>query len=216
MMRDPIGAVHLAMPIKSTAKSPEQRNRGYQKSHQQMLATAVRLISEQGLAALSLAGLARAMEVNRTTIYYHFEDRECLVSEVKAWASEQLAKGLDVHMPRVDRVDYITCFVLENPELIKLWLDDLLSGTNIAECYPVWAEFVASTDAVFKSQGQTVDAEIFCLDLLISAIVTPLAFTKSVQPGLTREQLLSRFRAERLRNLALENLLDLPEQATKP
>ena len=47
-----------------------------------MIETAVRLISETGPDALSIAALARAMGINRTTVYYHFEHREALIGAV--------------------------------------------------------------------------------------------------------------------------------------
>lgn len=201
------------MPVKKSSKDNQQRNKGYQKSHQQMIETAIRLIAEKGVEALSLAGLAREMRVNRTTIYYHFKNRDSLVLEVKHWASEQLAKGLDIRVPRRDRVDYITRFVLENPELIKMWIEDLVSGKNIEDCYPGWGAFVDSADQLMNRDGRAVDAEIFCINLLITAFVTPLVFTRSIDPGESRDNLLKRFRSEMLRNLEHEHILGLPEAA---
>lgn len=38
--------------------------------------------------------------------------------------------------PQHERIDYITHFVLENPELIKLWIEDFVSTTDIRNSYP--------------------------------------------------------------------------------
>src|SRR5512139_457837 len=102
----------------TTKAQSRERNNGFRQSHQQMLDGAVRLIAEKGVEALSLAELARALQVNRTTIYYHFKNREQVIAEVKHWAAEQLANGLDSSLSQQERIDYITRFALENADLV--------------------------------------------------------------------------------------------------
>ena len=68
------------------AKQP-RRNRGFDDTHREMIETAVRLISEKGAEALSVAAIAREMGINRTTVYYHFQSREDLLQAVSAWAT---------------------------------------------------------------------------------------------------------------------------------
>ena len=53
------------------------------KQHQMLIELAVGLIADRGIDALSLSALARAAGVNRTTIYYHFTDRDALVAAVR-------------------------------------------------------------------------------------------------------------------------------------
>ena len=36
------------------------------------------------------------MNINRTTVYYHFESRDALLEAVKHWSAEQLAKGVNL------------------------------------------------------------------------------------------------------------------------
>src|ERR1700752_2067815 len=76
-------------PMTLAEAAPQKRNKGFEETHREMIETAVRLISEKGVEALSIAALARATGVNRTTVYYHFENREALIAAVKAWSSEQ-------------------------------------------------------------------------------------------------------------------------------
>src|SRR4029453_8269445 len=99
--------------------SVQRRNKNFDQTHQQMIETAVRLLSEKGADALSLSEIARVMGINRTTVYYHFPSRDDLIAGVKAWSSEQLAKAYDPVAPQSERIDYITRFVLENPGLIN-------------------------------------------------------------------------------------------------
>jgi AcrR family transcriptional regulator len=190
-----------------TKAESRERNNGFRQSHQDMLDVAVRLIAEKGVEALSLAELARELNVNRTTIYYHFKNREQLITEVKQWAAEQLTTGLDSRLSQQERIDYITRFALENADLVKLWIDDLLSGADIRECYPAWDELVAGMRQSFKTRHTPyIDAEVFCLNLLVTAIVAPRVFKNSVAPQESNDSIVSRYRREHQRVLASDGL----------
>jgi AcrR family transcriptional regulator len=185
---------------------PLRRNKGFDETHREMIATAVRLISERGAGGLSIAALAREMGINRTTVYYHFDSREALLHAVSAWASEQLATGMDADAPRADRIGHISRFVLENPELIKLWIDDFVSGRDIRESYGRWDELVAGIRASFAAQGDDVDAEVYCAMLLAASIVGPRVYRNAVRPGLSTDAVVEKFLAEHQRVLRRDGL----------
>lgn len=172
-------------------------------THQEMIRTAVRLISEKGADSLSMAAMARAMGIHRTTVYYHFENREALLKAVKDWSSEQLAKAFTLKTPRDSRIDYITRFVLENPELIKLWIEDWVSVGDIRNSYPHWDELVqAMKDQMAAENLDTfVDAEVYCVNMLTSAIIGPRVFKNSVRPDADTETVVRLFREERKHQL---------------
>ena len=193
-----------------TAEQPVQRrNRGFGDTHQEMIEIAVRLISEKGIGSLSIAAVARAMGINRTTVYYHFESRESLLEAVRLWSSEQLAKGLSLAVPQQARMDFITRFVLENPELIKLWIDDFISAGDIRTRYPLWDTLVDGMAATFAARmpNERVDAEVYCVMLLTSAIVGPRVFKNSVDPSSDIETVVQRFRLEQQRLLRHDALV---------
>ena len=195
---------------RADSRHPEQRrNRGFEETHRSMIDTAVRLISEKGAEALSIAALARAMRINRTTVYYHFESREALIEAVKRWSSEQLAKGLSLAAPQQERIDFITRFVLENPALIKLWIDDFISVGDIRERYPFWDMLVQGMAHSFAANPAEVhgDAEVYCVILLTSAIIGPRIFKNSVAPNADIDSVVERFRREHQRLLKHEELL---------
>jgi hypothetical protein len=98
------------------------------------------------------------------------------------WSSEQLAKGLSLAAPQQERIDFITRFVLENPELIKLWIDDFISAGEIRTRYPSWDALVEGIAATFAARmpNENADAEVYCVILLTSAIVGPRVFKNSV------------------------------------
>ena len=176
-----------------------RRNKGFEETHRDLIETAVRLISERGADALSVAELARVSGVNRTTVYYHFANRDALVAAVKAWSGEQLAKAFQPIAPQEERIDYIAGFVLKNPELIKLWIEDFVSTGDIRDRYPQWDAFVSGVRASIEKSGarEDFDAEVLCVILLTSAIIGPRVFRNSVAPDASDEEVLRRFRGER-------------------
>jgi AcrR family transcriptional regulator len=183
----------------------QRRNKGFEDTHQELIETAVRLISEKGVDALSISALAREMGINRTTVYYHFDSREALISAVKTWSAEQLAKAFEPVAPLTDRIDYITRFVLENPELIKLWIDDFLSVGDVRDRYPYWDAMVQGIGEMLASEDG--DAEIFSLILMTSATIGPRVFRNSVRPDADIEEVVGRFRREWLRLLKASSVV---------
>ena len=191
-----------------TQRPQPRRNKGFDETHREMIETAVRLISEIGVEALSIAALARAMGINRTTVYYHFDSRDALLAAVKAWASEQLVRGMDLGAPVPERIGGISRFVLENPELIKLWIDDFISGDDIRNSYEMWDQLVAGVQRHFDAvqPGEAVDAEIYCVLMLTSAFIAPRVYANSVRPGTPVDTVVARFLKEQQRTLRREGL----------
>lgn len=193
------------MSLPDPVHQPARRHKNFVATHQDMIETAVRLISERGVDSLSISALARSLGINRTTVYYHFKSREELLDAVKTWSAQQLAKAFEQTAPQLDRIDFITRFVLENPELIKLWIDDFISGGDIRDRYPQWDALVAGIRNMPESEG--VDAEIYCVIMLTSAIIGPRVFKNSVSPTAVIEDIVRRFRFEQMRLLSRERLI---------
>ena len=173
-----------------------------------MLDTAVRLISQKGVGALSNSALARAMDIHRTTVYYHFESREALIRAVKVWSAERIASAFSADAPQHERIDSITRFVLEHPELIKLWIEELLSPGDIRQSYPFWDALVKGIASRPRARRrEAVDAEVYSVMLLTSAIIGPRVFRNRVAPRASTDSIVGRFRKERQRLLRLDGLL---------
>lgn len=190
------------------ATAQPRRNRGFDETHREMIETAVRLISEKGSEALSVAAIAREMGINRTTVYYHFKSREELLHAVSSWATEQLATGMDQNASRPERTAHISRFVLENPELIKLWIEDFVSGRDIRESYSKWDELIAGTQARLDElfPGEGVDAEVYCVMMLSAAIIGPRVYANSIRPGAPLDEIVNRFVREHQRALIRDGL----------
>jgi AcrR family transcriptional regulator len=189
-----------------------RRNKGFDETHQDLIETAVRLISERGTDALSITALAREMGINRTTVYYHFESREALLHAVASWSTAQLAKGMDYTLSQPERIGHINRFVLDNPELIKLWIDDFVAGSDIRDSYSCWDALVEGTRQRLAeaNPGEEIDAEIYCVMLLAASIIGPRVYRNSVNPQATTEEIVARFMREQQRVLYRDGLVDEP------
>jgi len=184
-----------------------RRNKGFGATHDTIIQAAVRLISEKGVEALSMAAISRAVGINRTTLYYHFRDRGAMVAAVKLWSSEQLGKGFEPQVPQQERIDYISRFVLENAELIKLWFEDFVSPGDIRDRYPNWDALIGGTSISLKDEGrEPIDAEVYCTMLLTAAFIAPRVYHLSVRPDLSLEEVTERFRKEQQRILKRDSL----------
>jgi AcrR family transcriptional regulator len=184
------------------AKDPQRRHRSYTESHAEIVATAVRLISRNGVAALSLAEIARDLGIDRSTVYYHFKNREALIAEVKAWSSAEMTKAFSREMVIEERIDYTTEFVLDHPELAKLWIDEFISEGDIRDSFPGWDAMIEGFRANAKPALATVDAEIYFVNILTSAIISPRVFRNRIDRQATKASIVERFRREWLRLIA--------------
>lgn len=195
-----------------TKPAKQGRNRAFDESHREMIETAARLIAERGADALSVAALAREMGIDRTTIYYHFASREALMQAVSSWATEQLARGMDLSLSQPFRIGHISRFVLENPALIKLWIDDFASGRHVRESYIRWDDLVSGVRQRFAQEqpGEEVDAEAYCAMMLASAIVGLRVFASTVPEGTPVDTIIERFVREEQRMLRRDGLIPSP------
>lgn len=193
----------------AAAKKPaRRRNKAFDETHVALIETAVRLVSEKGMEALSLSEVAREAGVNRTTIYYHFESREALVEAVREWSARQLAAAFAPSSSREDRTRYIARFVIENPEVIDLWAADFLAPGKIGDRYPEWDGLVAGMAEQLKSQPETadVDAEAYCTLMLTWAMLGPRVYHNSVRPDLSKEDAIERMTRTQVRILQLHGI----------
>lgn len=199
----------VAEPVQAPRRS-KGRNKGFDETHGELIEEAVRLISEKGAESLSIAALARAAGVNRTTVYYHFESRDALLAAVKLWASQQIVSAMRPGVPQEERIGSISRFVLDNPEITKLWIEDFVSPGDIRTSYPFWDSLVEGTAARFAEAfpDEEIDAEVYCVIMISSAIIGPRVFKNSVRPDASRDSIVERFLKEQQRTLRHDALLN--------
>lgn len=189
-----------------------RRNKGFDETHQELIETAVRLISERGVDALSIAALAREMGINRTTVYYHFASRETLLHAVSSWATAQLGRGTDVNLSQPERIGLISRFAIENPELTKLWIDDFVSGKDIRDSYSGWNALVEGTARRLAEEnpGEDIDAEVYCVMLIAASVIGPRVYRNSVNTAASTEEIVAKFVREHQRALARDGVTAKP------
>ena len=190
--------------IKPTKTSDKKgRNRNFDHTHRTLIEAAVSLISRSGVDAVSVSALARATQINRSTIYYHFENREALIAAVRDWSSDELARGFNSDVSLSTGIEHISSFVLNNPEIIKLWIEDYISTGDIRDRYPLWDSLVANIaqESNEKETEQACDAEVYCTLMLTAAFIAPLVFKNSVCPNESLERIAERFTLEQQRIL---------------
>ncbi|MDE2404339.1 MAG: TetR/AcrR family transcriptional regulator [Sphingomonadales bacterium] len=199
----------------TSSSQRRRRNRNFDDTHKVLIEKAVELISESGAEALSISALARESGINRSTVYYHFDSRETLIEAVRRWSSEQIAAGFNPQVSQGERVSRITGFVLANPEVTKLWIEDFIADGDIRERYPMWDAIVSGVARRFHDSGPDgdVDAEVFCTILLTGALIGPRVFRNSVRPDETLDRIVERFSYEQMRLLRAYGLLSDSEIA---
>lgn len=192
----------------SARKPARRRNKAFDETHAALIETAVRLVSEKGMEALSLSAVAREAGVNRTTLYYHFDSREALVEAVREWSSQQLAAAFAPVRSREERTRYIARFVIENPEVIDLWAEEFLSPGNIAERYPEWEGLVAGLREQLRANPETadMDAEAYSTLLLTWAMLGPRIYHNSVRPDLPAEEAIERMTRTQMQIMRLHGM----------
>lgn len=185
-----------------------RRNKAFDETHVLLIDTAVRLISEKGIDALSLSEVARQAGVNRTTVYYHFDSREALVNAVREWSAAQLAAAFQPVSSPAERIRYITRFVLENPEVTGMWAEDFLAPGNIVERYPEWTGLVEGFRVELAARPETaeMDPEVYCTLLLTWAMIGPRVYGNSVRPDLSIDEMVERITRTQLKMLQLHGI----------
>ena len=200
----------LQSPAVAPGKKPRRRNKAFDETHGALIETAVRLVSEKGMEALSLSEVAREAGVNRTTLYYHFESREALVAAVREWSAQQLAVAFAPIGTLEERTRYIARFVIQNPEVIDLWAEEFLAPGKIADRYPEWDRLVKGTAEELRANPEMagVDAEAYCTLMLTWAMLGPRVYRNSVRPDLSEEEAIERMTRAQAQLVRLHGFTD--------
>lgn len=193
---------------KQSEKLSRRRNKAFDETHTVLIETAVRLVSEKGMEALSLSQVAREAGVNRTTLYYHFDSRDALIAAVREWSARKLAAAFaPVNSPE-ERTRYIARFVIENPDVIALWAEDFLAPGRIVDRYPEWEGLVAGLRQQLEARPETagIDAEAYVTLMLTSAMLGPRIYRNSVRPDLPVDEAVERLTQAQVRMLRLQGI----------
>src|SRR5271154_3504411 len=112
-----------------------RRRRDPEGTREAILEAAREELAQYGKEGLSVAQVAQRAGVNRGTAYQHFKSREELIEATAAWASDKLYHSVfgDAAMARDQGITHrLAAFAMENPELGRVWLFELLSSRGPA------------------------------------------------------------------------------------
>lgn len=171
----------------------KHRNRNYQDMHRLLIETAVKIMSERGAGAVSIAALARAMQIHRSTVYYHFSSREALLAAAQQWSADQAAKNSGSFSCWAG-IDEISNLFSHDPEVLIACIDEYLGIDDFRQRYPHWDRLVAQIGETFDELDADPprDAEAYWALMLTSAFRQPQRLAPSDHPFESLERLLDR------------------------
>ncbi len=176
-----------------------------------ILQAARKVLAHGGKEGLSVAEVAQRAGVNRGTAYQHFQTREQLIEATAAWVSDELYRAVFGHpavagQPSVENVNpktiikHLARFAMENPELGRVWLFELLSSQRPASD-PFWQQYRSSFEAFAKTElaQPNIDTEVACVLSLAGAFLWPVWARSHARSGRERQELAHRYSREVLR-----------------
>lgn len=189
----------------------KRRTRDPAATREAILEAARTLLAKRGPEGISLSEVAHLAGVNRGTAYQHFETREKLIEATAEWASDWMFRRLfgdpaTVGERRVDEVDIaditgrLTSLAMENPELCRIWLLQLLSSPDPA-ADPFWREYEGSLDRFARTglAREGIDPEVLAVVMLAGAFLWPVWARSHAKTDSERSDLSRRFADECLR-----------------
>jgi AcrR family transcriptional regulator len=192
-------------------KPRQRRPKDPPETREAILRAARTLLAKDGPEGISLSEVAHLAGVNRGTAYQHFRTREKLIEATADWVSDRMFRTLfgdpdTIGERRVEKVDIadmmerLTNFAMDNPELGRIWLLQLLSSPDPA-ADPFWREFVGSLDRFVETDlaKDGVDAEVLSVLTLAGAFLWPVWARSHAQGEAERRGLANRFVQELLR-----------------
>jgi AcrR family transcriptional regulator len=188
-----------------------RRTRDPEATREAILEAARTLLAKDGPEGISLSEVAHLAGVNRGTAYQHFETRENLIQATADWVSDKLFRAVfgdpeTVGERRIDKVDVadltdrLANFAMDNPELCRIWLLQLLASPDPSHD-PFWREYqgsLARFAATDLAQG-AIDSEALSVINLAGAFLWPIWARSHAKSDEDRKGLAHRFAQETLR-----------------
>lgn len=188
-----------------------RRPRDPEATREAILEAAGTLLAKNGPEGLSLAEVAQLAGVNRGTAYQHFATRENLIQVTVEWVSSKMFRAVfgdpvTVGERRVDEVDIadladrLAAFAMENSELCRVWLLQLLASPDPTGD-PFWREFSSSLARFAKTElaQDNIDTEALSVMMISGTFLWPVWARSHARDEAERRNLARRFVQEMLR-----------------
>lgn len=193
------------------SSSTKRRARDPEATREVILEAARTLLAKGGPEGVSLSEVAHLAGVNRGTAYQHFETREKLIQATAEWVSDKLFRAAfgdpaTIGERRVEEVDIaditdrLSGFAMENSELCRVWLLQLLASPDPGED-PFWREYCGSLERFAASAMAVpgIDAEVLAVINLSGVFLWPVWARAHAEDDQARGRLARRFADECLR-----------------
>lgn len=195
-----------------------RRKRDPEGTREAILEAARGVLAQDGKEGLSVAHVAQLAGVNRGTAYQHFQTREQLIEATAAWVGEKMydaafgKPGIRAEGPassgNVEKViAELTEFAMENPELGRVWLYELLSSKRPAGD-TFWRQYKENMERFAQSEFARpgIDVEVHSVVMLAGTFLWPVWVRAHARTTKERKEMTERFTREMLR-LALQGTL---------
>ena len=193
------------------SKKPRARTRDPDGTRAAILEAGGKLLAKDGPEGLTVTRVAQLAGVNRGTAYQHFQTREQLTAATTAWVSQKLCEAVfgDPKMV-VDRgvgeidpravTEHLIAFAMENPELGRAWLFELLRSNRPASD-PFWKLYKSKFDKFARSElaQPGIDTESHSVLILVGAFLWPVWARAHAHSPKQRQKMAKRYSDEVLR-----------------
>lgn len=194
-----------------------------------ILEAACSLLAKDGPEGISLSEVAILAGVNRGTAYQHFETREKLIDATLEHVSEQMFRAVfgdpetigERQVENVDMVDVterLAFFAMDNPELSRVWLLQILSMPDPSHD-PFWREYAGSIGRFARTDlaQPNIDVEVWSIISLAGYFLWPVWARAHSQSEEERKAQAHRFSQEMLRlsMYGTLNAVKLPDVAAQ-
>jgi len=198
----------------------QRRKRDPESTRIAILEAAKTVLARDGVEGLSVSSVAKLAGVNRGTAYQHFQVKEDLVRATLDWVSHQLLESLfdqalldGENRLRIDQAaleqrpdvvgDMVTFnnrlaeYAIENPDICRIWLYDVLSRDNPKEdvFYKNFEEAIRDLAAVGALE-QGMDTEVHAVLMLAGFFLWPVWVRSHAKGRKSRQQMAERFASE--------------------
>ena len=206
-----------------TTQPRQRRKRDPASTRVSILEAAKTILAQDGAEGLSVSSVAKLANVNRGTAYQHFQAKEDLIRATLDWVSHQLLdavfEGGDLggerpenllepdmeHLPEViNRMAEFNLrladYAIENPEIGRIWLYDVLSRENPKEDV-FYKRFEQALQTLAQSDASLndMDIEVLAVLMLTGYFLWPVWVRSHARNRKARRQMAERFASEVLR-----------------
>ncbi|MFT5483421.1 MAG: AcrR family transcriptional regulator [Halieaceae bacterium] len=207
----------------AASKQQTRRKRDPESTRISILEAATSILAQDGAEGLSVSSVAKLAGVNRGTAYQHFQVKEDLVRATLDQVSHKLLdavfeggdldgdmpEGLPtpdlVHLPEVIKgmAEFnlrLAEYAIENPDIGRIWLFDVLSRKNPRDdvFYKRFAQALQNL-AESDASHEDMDVEVLAVVMLTGYFLWPVWVRSHAKTKKARREMAERFASEVMR-----------------